>query len=253
LAAAGLKYHFGLTSPGPVVGLAPSDAVAVALIGTELFFGFWAVTGVYPRTLRRAGCGLFAIFFLASLVSAAEGNRTCGCFGRVTIPPLAVAAFDALMALALWYSPPPPRPSEWAAGRQPTLMAVLFVGAAAAVIPLALHRGVFESRALVFDAERLDFGLVEVGGRAELTVSVTNATARPAGITSFHTSCPCLDVRPRGIDVPPRGTRELVFVYDSTKQPGASGRYRISFAGRDAAGDVVCAGHVVVELVRNRD
>ncbi|QJW98426.1 MauE/DoxX family redox-associated membrane protein [Frigoriglobus tundricola] len=251
LTAAALKYHFALTDPGPVVTLTDSELAAVTLIGAELFFGLWSLIGVYPHLLRVVGGALFTVFCVASVMTLADGNKTCSCFGRVTIPPGLTAIVDAAMAFALWYLPPGEEPKAWGARRPGWVIAILLTIVVATTVPLAVHRAVFEPQSIVIDQRHLDFGSIVVGGRKELVVPITNTTSRLITITSFRTSCPCLSVWP--VEIPPRTTASLVLVYDGSAQNRMAGGYRITFAAIRSESGVAFIGHVDIKVIADQD
>lgn len=241
LAAAASKYQHGW-GDRPVVDFLDSDLLAITLVGVELFFGMWFLSGLYPARIRVVGYSLFSFLGVVATALAVGGSRSCACFGERSLPPMAMAGVDAAVAFAFWALPPArnlfaPRPYVPQA-----MMACMAVAAAVGVAPLAGHRGLFDPRPLAFYPDRVDFGTVEAGSEVMARVTLTNKTPRPRTIALFRSSCSCLEVHPPSVSVPSHGTASLDLRFDTVKQPGATGRVRILISGMDEDGRAICAG-----------
>jgi hypothetical protein len=70
------------------------------ILGAALLFSVW------PSRTRVAGIVFFALAFSFAVVEFLHHKSSCGCFGRVPVPPWATASFDALAVAALVVSQP---------------------------------------------------------------------------------------------------------------------------------------------------
>jgi hypothetical protein len=112
----------------------PRNAMAI-LVGIELALSLLLVSGIWSRWLRRTCILLFSAFALVATWLAISGAASCGCFGRLHVPPAFTAGLDALLVLALWRSgdhrPAGSSPSTW---RRILAGAGIAVGMAAALL-----------------------------------------------------------------------------------------------------------------------
>lgn len=81
-------------------------AATIGIVLFELLFGLWLVLGLWPRVSWWLAAGCFVAFLKVALDRAVEGKSSCGCFGRVAIPPWYTVAFDGAAVLALACSYP---------------------------------------------------------------------------------------------------------------------------------------------------
>jgi hypothetical protein len=81
-----------------------TDWLAMGLVELELALGLWLVSGLYARQARWAGVAVFLLFFQISLYQAIMGQQSCGCLGKLTVPPGFMAPFDlaAIFGLLAW-------------------------------------------------------------------------------------------------------------------------------------------------------
>jgi hypothetical protein len=108
--------------------------------GVELALGLALALGLLPRLARALGLALFLAFAAMTAALLAQGAPSCGCFGRLAVPPGITLALDLLAAAALAWElrrgrPGPQRPRVAAA----LAVAAVLAGAAAAGL-LAWHR-----------------------------------------------------------------------------------------------------------------
>ena len=78
----------------------PRNAMAI-LVGIELALSLLLLSGIWSQWLHRTCILLFSIFALVATWLAISGAASCGCFGRLHVPPAITAALDALLVLAL--------------------------------------------------------------------------------------------------------------------------------------------------------
>jgi len=83
--------------------LQPFASPTFALILFEFAFAAWLLTGWLPRFTWWLAAACFAAFALVAGAKTLSGQRDCGCFGAVHLPPILALAIDlvALVALGL--------------------------------------------------------------------------------------------------------------------------------------------------------
>src|SRR5262245_25035249 len=101
LVAGGLKVH-DLFAAGP--GGARWLNAGVAAF--ELLFGLWLFFGLFPRWSRILALGCFVGFLDVALSQTLEGQRSCGCFGKVPVWPWVAAGIDLAAAILLVIAQP---------------------------------------------------------------------------------------------------------------------------------------------------
>jgi uncharacterized membrane protein YoaK (UPF0700 family) len=77
-------------------------------LGAELLLGTILLAGIWPKAAIRIA---LAFFVTAGCVAMSEAFRrlpSCGCFGRVPVPPAATASFDLFAVGVLAFSSAPP-------------------------------------------------------------------------------------------------------------------------------------------------
>ncbi|WP_326522222.1 Ig-like domain-containing protein [Gemmata algarum] len=100
LCAAGLlKGHELAVEGGAPSG--PEGVISVGSVFSETLFGVWLVLGLWPRVSWWLAAGCFVAFLGVALDKAVAGHTSCGCFGRVVVPPWYTVAFDAAAILLL--------------------------------------------------------------------------------------------------------------------------------------------------------
>jgi len=130
---------------------AASLAIAAELtLAVALLLGWW------PLLLRRVGICCFALFAIVSAYKLIIGERSCGCFGSLHVPPAVTFALDCVMVAAFAVCRPP------AEERKPISMRkALIAGSAALTVMIAVAVAVtFGREALLARAG----GSVRVGG-----------------------------------------------------------------------------------------
>jgi hypothetical protein len=72
------------------------------LIGLETILALWLLSGMAADWGRIVSLVCFAVFFGAAAAHALTGESTCGCMGRLPVPPWLAALVD-LAAIGLLY------------------------------------------------------------------------------------------------------------------------------------------------------
>jgi hypothetical protein len=78
----------------------------IFVVEFELFFGVWLILGMLPKLTWFATVGCFSVFTLVSFYEAILGEKSCGCFGNVTVNPWVTTVFDLLVIALLVYVRP---------------------------------------------------------------------------------------------------------------------------------------------------
>jgi hypothetical protein len=97
LVAAVLKTYQLATAPVLGEGLLHARWFNTLVVEFEIFFGFWLITNLLPSLTRLASIFIFSVFTFVSLFKAVTGEKSCGCFGAVTVNPLITSAFDMVI------------------------------------------------------------------------------------------------------------------------------------------------------------
>jgi hypothetical protein len=154
-----------------------------------------------------------------SLYLALAGQRSCGCFGRVTASPWLTFAIDsaALVALVIW------RPGRAADVHPAAWLQGLLKTVAGAAVLLTLIGGAF-LMAFDYPAEALarlrgesitvepnvsHIGDGVAGEQRAFNLQLKNNTARPIRVVGGTTSCSCMATSDLPITVPPGEARPI--------------------------------------------
>src|SRR5688572_15244491 len=89
IAAAALKAH-------AMAGERPPSAFTIAQLAVEVVLGVCLIVGNRREPLRFVALATFGVFAAVALYKAVIGLPSCGCFGKLHIPPLYTATFDVL-------------------------------------------------------------------------------------------------------------------------------------------------------------
>jgi hypothetical protein len=108
LAAATLKFRDSSWEPFGQLLLVP-HRVRSLLIEIEAVVGLWLLSGLALALLRPVAATYFAALAAVSLVLAANGAPSCGCFGQTSVSPWVTAGVDLAALAALVAVRPPGR------------------------------------------------------------------------------------------------------------------------------------------------
>jgi hypothetical protein len=97
LIAAGLKTYQLATTPSLGDGLLHNWWFNVFVVEFELFIGVWLILGLLPKLTWLVTICLFSIFSLVTFYEAVIGEKSCNCFGNVTVNPWITMTFDLIM------------------------------------------------------------------------------------------------------------------------------------------------------------
>ncbi len=125
-----IPHHSDLLVSGPVMLLAAA---------VELLLGSMLVGGVWTAFSRRIAVIFFTVAACAAFAEALRHQASCGCFGRVPVPPWITAWFDvlALTALVVWQ---PRRLAHGKSRRQTAIGAGVLLAAVVVSVVVAVHR-----------------------------------------------------------------------------------------------------------------
>jgi hypothetical protein len=117
LAAAALKGYQLITAPGATNDLLTSGWPLILTIGFEFGLGLLLAMGLYANTTWQIAFFSFGAFAAFSLYRGFIGDRSCGCFGGISINPWVMFVFDLMAAGVLWlWQPSSLRTSEHRVG-----------------------------------------------------------------------------------------------------------------------------------------
>jgi hypothetical protein len=202
LVTAGLKIHGVYTDPYSQESILLTPRLLVALIEIEIVLGLWLLSGLAPRAAWLASLVFFTLGAAANLYMAFEGQRSCGCFGRVEVSPwlsltLDVAAVAALLTL---------RPARGEQLRAAPWLQGLLRTAGGAVVFLVLIGGALllccddPQRVLAqlrgelrtVEPPVTDVGEGRPGEQRTFTIQLANRTPAPVRILGGTSSCACV-------------------------------------------------------------
>jgi hypothetical protein len=101
LAAAALKGHELATGPVVEQGLLTSRWFLTIAVEFELALGLCLLGGLWKRAVRAVALACFVGFAGLTAYKTWHGDASCGCFGRVSIPPQYTLVLDVAVVVAL--------------------------------------------------------------------------------------------------------------------------------------------------------
>ena len=208
----------------------------VAVIELEILLGLWLLSGLAKRAAWAAALVFFAAGTAANLYLAVEGQRSCGCFGRVEVNPWVTLGLDLTAILTLLLCRPPalsvlPLPQAKAYFFKMALAA----GAAGVVIgggyllwkddldaALAQLRG----EAVTVEPAVTDVGEGTAGEKRTFSVQLNNRSAKTVRILGGTTTCSCIVTEDLPVTIAPNQSRELKV---QIRFRGSPGRFQHRF------------------------
>lgn len=232
LATAGLKIHGLYTDPYAQESILLTPRLLVAVIEVEILLGLWLLSGLAMRGAWLAALAFFAAGASANVYLAVEGQRSCGCFGRVEVNPWFTLGLDLTATLALLLCRPPPLsvlPS-------PQAKAYLFKTALAAGAAVVLIGGAcllwnddldaalsqLRGEAITVEPDPTDVGEGAAGEKRTFSVQLSNRSAKTVRILGGTTSCSCIATNDLPITIAP-GATETISV--EVRFRGSPGRF----------------------------
>ncbi|MFB3894582.1 MAG: MauE/DoxX family redox-associated membrane protein [Phycisphaerae bacterium] len=116
LAAAGLKIHQLSTEPLSGTGLLANRWIHLAEADCEIVMAIWLLSGWARRLAWAAALAMFAALSAVTANRFLAGEASCGCFGRLTVPPLFTLVLD-LSTIAMLLLLRPKGATWWPSGR----------------------------------------------------------------------------------------------------------------------------------------
>ena len=246
LAAALLKSYGLFTSRTVPLLLLTQPWFVLTVAQFELFLGLWLWSGLYPTWSWRAALVCFFCFFAVSLYQALAGERSCACFGPLTVAPWIMVGVDAaIVALLALAGLPTPFP----AGEKKRLgfVTVWLVLATGGLAGYALMPAVTDL--LFVSPSILELGSVEQGSYHQATFTVRNPRSEPVTIAQIDSTCPCLSFSIDPPTVPPGGENHVVASLDLGREPDYIGRLAIDVHGRTDDNHVAFRMTIKVQVV----
>jgi hypothetical protein len=189
----------------------------VAIIEGEAFLGLWLLSGRRRRAAWLSALLVLTLLGAASLYLAIDGQRSCGCFGRVEVNPWFTFALDAVAAAALALTLPSRRGGAepgWHRGPMTTgIRAAVLLGLLA--IPLLTWGNPADALAwmrgesVTVEPEASDLGAGRIGEERAFRVRLTNRAAHPIRIVGGQSNCSCIATDSLPITLEPRQTQEI--------------------------------------------
>jgi hypothetical protein len=224
-----------------------SPCLLLTVAEFELFLGLWLWSGFYPNWSWRAALGTFCCFFAVALYQALAGERSCACFGPLSVAPWIMVVLDAAIVLLLAItelpadpSPPTPLPQgERGETSQPTakthqrrfaIFATVWLTVGASVLAVFLLR-LASTELLVVSTPTLDLGTVEQSTYHDASFTVRNPDSVPVTVAHIQSTCPCMTFRIDAPTVPAGGESPIVVRLDLNREPDYTGRLAIDVQG----------------------
>jgi hypothetical protein len=236
LIAAGLKL-FGLgaerVSHFPFLS---SPRSQIALVELEFLLGLWLLTGLHARAAWLCALPAFCLLAAASLYQAANGESSCGCFGKFAVNPWYTFFGDLLAVVALFLC----RPSLAAARLETSVVSprpvrtrrFMAIGMALGCISLlGVSYGInrpssaafafLRGESLTVDPKISDLGTGPRGDLRLIRLQIRNRTDRAIRIVGGTADCSCITTKdlPRTVLL---GEVESVEVQVSFRGPSGS-------------------------------
>jgi hypothetical protein len=236
LTTAGLKAY-GLTmDPLAQDSFLASPRLLIATIEIETVLGIWLLVGWWPRTAWGFTLSFFALLAALSLYLALDGQRSCGCFGQMTVNPWLTFVLDVAVLAALMFCRPVVTAATISRYR---MKGLLKIGAGSATF-LAIISGVFlfvfqnplealarlrgESVTVVPSVANLGDGIRRE--MKEFPVELTNRSGKPIRILGGTTTCSCITTTDLPLTLKPGESRSIIVGF---KFQGSVGSFRHHF------------------------
>jgi hypothetical protein len=201
------------------------------------------LSGLAPRAAWLASLVFFALGAAANLYLVLEGQRSCGCFGRVEVNPWWTVGLDAAIVLALMGCRPllrtvsnPTR--SWSPAFKlalSTSILLVLIGGGFLLLgddpahALALLRGeVVEVVPAITDV-----GEGRAGEERTFRIEVRNHTSAPVRIVGGTTTCSCIATNDLPVTIAPRQTEYITVQVRFRGSPGRFGHRYVFYT--DAA------------------
>lgn len=160
----------------------PAPAFVALQAGCEWCLAVWLISRIWPRLAHRAVVGLMAVFCGVSLWSFWQGAGSCGCFGRVPVPPLLTAGFDIAAAVLLFLAGPCPTLDHLSRKRMLVAGVVALAGSSAMLLAV-----------LSYEPGRLTAGNSIAGDARHVVLDVESWVGKPFPLTHHLVNSPGLD------------------------------------------------------------
>jgi hypothetical protein len=236
LVTAGLKIHGLVSDPYAQDSILLTPRLLVAVIEVELLLGLWLLSGWATRAAWVAALAFFGLLSAATFYLALEGQRSCGCFGRVEVNPWITFALDvaAMLALLIWR--PARRQSTTAIGSMPyalktALSASVLVAVAGGAFLLltddpARALAQLRGETLSVDPPVTDVGEGPAGEQRTFTVQLVNHTDHTVRVVGGTTTCQCIATNDLPISIVPNHSEPMTV---QIRFRGSPGRFQHRF------------------------
>lgn len=127
-------------------------ALAAAALAAEAAVGGLLLAAPWRLDSRILGGALFVLLAAVATLLSVSGADSCGCFGRVAVPPWATALVDGAMAAVLLSAPSPPGAGAPLRARLALLAALVTAAAVALTAGTTIPAALRPTRAVLLDS-----------------------------------------------------------------------------------------------------
>jgi hypothetical protein len=236
LVTAGLKIHGLYTDPYSQESVLLTPRLLVAVIEVEILLGLWLLSGLAMRAAWLAALAFFAAGAAANVYLAVEGQRSCGCFGKLTVSPWWTLGLDAAVVMLLIIIRPAvgisTAPASLSLGVKTALstgLVVALIGGGFVLLAEDPARTLAQLRGEVVAVSPAvtEVGEGTAGEQREFTIRLTNYTARPVRVLGGTTTCSCIATQDLPVEIAPNQSQELKV---RIRFVGSPGRFQHRFA-----------------------
>lgn len=224
LTAAALKAWPLLT--GSAVESQATSIGKLVLIQGEILLAFWLTSGVGAAWAFRVAILFFAGAAIVNLRSIWLGEGSCGCFGKVEVPPwVSLILNSGLLAGLIWK-----RPKMTGGFIRSTNAAIRSCGWAPLVCVLmvivggglAVARSYF--RPVVIEAPKaIDLGELIAGEKKRVSIPLRNLSDKPVVTLGARTSCKCSVVEGLPVTIAPNSSSDVMLQISISQNTGYNG------------------------------
>lgn len=231
IASAMMKMVAPFNSASGLSRLLPSETLQWMLMGLELYLGIALVSFTWPKISHLLATVFFSFSTLASLWMVWVGVSDCGCFGRISMNPSVVFAFDTTIAATLLLTRPVVPSSvadDWSRAKKPMLSsfaAVVTVSSVILVLSLiqgispSMLRGRIQGNVTVHPA-RVSIGAVSKGKATPIDIAVCNNSPNKVKIVGGTDGCDAWALTEFPVIVPPKSEVQIALLHGGSGSPG---------------------------------
>jgi hypothetical protein len=184
--------------------------VQMAGVQAEAIVGFWLLSGYARRGAWLAGFALFSMLAAVSVYLIVEGQKSCGCFGRVEMSPWVSLTLDVTCVLSLSMARPTGgfrRTAVWQMTLVAASIGVMGLLASSTVAERLIAR--LRGDVVILPNGDVDMGSVPKGESRTLHIVVENISDEPVRLIGGTSSCSCTVIADLPQTIQPHSQLEL--------------------------------------------